>query len=144
MDTTLAAPDNALPRRPLRSAGAVLGGFVTVFVLSSVTDAVLHATGVYPPAGRTMSAGLFVLAIAYRTVFTVLGGFLTARLAPARPVRHAVVLGMVGTLAALVGVLAFWNRGPEFGPHWYPIALVVLALPSTWLGGQLRAGAAGR
>jgi len=26
----------------------------------------------------------------------------------------------------------------EFGPRWYPVALVVLAMPQSWLGGQLR------
>jgi hypothetical protein len=31
-----------------------------------------------------------------------------------------------------------WNRVAEFGPRWYPIALVVLAMPQSWLGGQLR------
>ena len=36
---------------------------------------------------------------------------------------------------ALVGAVATWNAG--LGPHWYPIALVVLALPQAWLGGKL-------
>jgi hypothetical protein len=33
-----------------------------------------------------------------------------------------------------------WNSGPEFGPKWYPLALVVVALPCAWLGGRLRQG----
>jgi len=36
---------------------------------------------------------------------------------------------------AAVGAAVTWNKGPEFGPHWYPIALIVLALPCAWLGG---------
>jgi hypothetical protein len=28
--------------------------------------------------------------------------------------------------------------GPAFGPHWYPLALVALAMPQSWLGGKLR------
>jgi hypothetical protein len=24
--------------------------------------------------------------------------------------------------------------GPEFGPHWYPVSLIVTALPCAWLG----------
>ncbi len=30
-----------------------------------------------------------------------------------------------------------WDRGPEFGPHWYPLALVATALPCAWAGGLL-------
>jgi hypothetical protein len=145
MDTTFAptAPATTSHAR-LRSVGAVVGGFVSVFVLSTAADAVLHATGVYPPAGTVMSGALFGLALAYRTLFTVLGGAITARLAPSRPVRHGVILGAIGTLAALAGVIGTWNRGVEFGPKWYPIALVVLAVPSTWLGARLARRQGGR
>jgi hypothetical protein len=73
------------------------------------------------------------LALAYRTVFGVAGGWITGKLAPGRPIAHAVVLGVVGGCAALAGVIAMWG----VGQHWYPIALVVLALPECWLGGRL-------
>ena len=36
-------------KNTLKSIGAVLAGFVAVFVLSLGTDVVLHATGVFPP-----------------------------------------------------------------------------------------------
>lgn len=63
---------------------------------------------------------------------------LTALLAPTRPMRHALAGGVLGVLANLAGLIATWNAGPQFGPHWYPIALTVLALPSAWAGGFLR------
>ena len=87
-----------------------------------------------------MSNGLFVWATVYRVAFTVIGGFITARLAPRKPMRHVLVLGALGIVAASAGVLATWNRGPEFGPKWYPIALVVTALPCVWAGGVLQHG----
>lgn len=37
-----------------RSALAVVAGFVAIVVLSVGTDAVMHATGVFPPPGRPM------------------------------------------------------------------------------------------
>ena len=40
-----------------------------------------------------------------------------------------------GAALALVAVIVTWNRG--LGPHWYPAALVVLALPQSWLGARL-------
>ena len=38
---------------------------------------------------------------------------------------------------ATAGAIATWNAGPAFGPHWYPLALIALALPQTWLGAKL-------
>jgi hypothetical protein len=51
--------------------------------------------------------------------------------------QHALILGAVGVVLSLIGLLATWNKGPEFGPKWYPLALVVLALPCAWIGGRL-------
>jgi hypothetical protein len=51
---------------------------------------------------------------------------------------HALILGAIGVAASLAGVVMAWNRVAEFGPRWYPVALVVLAMPQSWLGGQLR------
>ncbi len=44
----------------------------------------------------------------------------------------------MGLAVSIVGAVATWNRGPAFGPHWYPLALVVLAIPQAWAGGRLR------
>jgi hypothetical protein len=37
-----------------------------------------------------------------------------------------------------VGAVVTWNKGPVFGPHWYPVALIMLAMPTAWAGGRLR------
>jgi hypothetical protein len=132
------------PGRPraLRRVGALFAGLLVVIVLSTGADAVLHAAGVYPPPGRRMSDALFLLATAYRLAFAALGSFVAARLAPARPLWHALALGAVGTVLALAGLAATWNAGPELGPRWYPVALVLTALPCGWLGGRLAEAAA--
>src|SRR3989441_8243345 len=92
-------PPPAPPRRRWRSVGAVVAGFVAVFALSVGTDQVLHVLRVYPPWGEPMAGVLFVVATAYRIVYTVLGGYITARLAPHAPARHALILGLVGLVA---------------------------------------------
>jgi hypothetical protein len=125
------------PRSVWRSVGAVLAGLIAIIILSVGTDMALRAIGLFPPLGQLMSGGLFLLATAYRTAYGILGGYLTARLAPNRAVTHAVALGVVGAVVGLAGALSTWNNGPEFGPHWYPLLLVVLAIPSSWLGGKL-------
>jgi hypothetical protein len=130
--------------RALRRVGALFAGLLAVVVLSTGTDAVLHATGVYPPAGQPMSSALFLLATAYRLAFGTLGSFVAARLAPVRPMWHALALGSLGTVLALAGLAATWNAVPALGPRWYPIALVVTALPCGWLGGRLAEATAGR
>jgi len=119
-----------------RSAGAVAAGFVAIVVLSLGTDQVLHMLQVYPPWGQPMSGGLFGLATAYRVVYTIAGGYLTARLAPHAPVRHAVILGLIGILPGIGGVMVAFSK-PELGPLWYPIVLLVTGLPCVWLGGVL-------
>jgi sulfite exporter TauE/SafE len=130
--------DTRPPRSILRSIGAVVAGFVVVFVLSLGTDVIMHATGIYPPWFQPMSDSLFVLATAYRLVYGVIGGYVTARLAPASPMKHALVLGAIGTLMATIGAIGTWNAGPELGPKWYLIVLIVTAIPCSWLGGKLR------
>jgi hypothetical protein len=124
-------------RSVLRSIGALLAGFVVVVILSLGTDLVLHASGIFPPWGQPMSDALFLLATIYRTIYGVAGGYITARLAPNRRMMHALIGGCIGLVLSTVGAVATWNKGPEFGSHWYPVALVVLAMPTAWLGGKL-------
>jgi peptidoglycan/LPS O-acetylase OafA/YrhL len=126
------------PLRVLRRIGAVLAGFLVIAVLDVGIDAVLHATGVYPPWFQPMSTPLWLLAIAYRTIDGITGGYIVARLAPDRPVGHALALGVIGIALSAAAAVGTWNKGPEFGPKWYPLALVAIALPCAWLGGRLR------
>jgi len=123
--------------KALRSVGAVLGGLVVIFALSTGTDEVLHAAGSLS-RGPLPMAGAEVLILgllAYRLIYSVAGCYLTARLAPSRPRLHAMVLGGIGVLFSTMG--AIMNARLQLGPGWYPWALVVLALPCAWLGGKL-------
>jgi len=127
-----------------RSASAIAAGFVLTALLSLATDVVMHATRVFPPWGEPMADGLFVWATVYRVAYTVLGGYVTAALAPRRPMSHVMALGIIGMVAATVGLVATWNAGPALGPGWYPVLLVVTALPCVWAGGMLHARYRGR
>ena len=93
-----------------RSVGAVAAGFLCTALLSVGTDAFLHARGIFPPTGQAMSDGLFVLAAAYRLVFTVLGGYMTAGLAPRRPMTHVVILGKQVVIVQLRHAIDFGLR----------------------------------
>jgi hypothetical protein len=136
--TRLDAPSSTpTPRRRLlRSTAAVIAGLFVVAVTSTVTDEVFRALHVFPPRDQLMyGSGLFLLALAYRTLYSILGCYLAARLAPSAPMRHALILGVIGLVLSVVGVIVNIQR--HLGPNWYPIALVVTALPCAWLGGVL-------
>ncbi|MFN7919497.1 MAG: hypothetical protein U0Q16_05335 [Bryobacteraceae bacterium] len=120
-----------------RSAWALFAGFLLVVVLSLGTDQALHMLGIYPPWSERMSDAMFAVATAYRLVYGIAGSYLTARLAPSRPMAHALVGAAIGTLLATAGAAATWDRGPEFGPHWYPVTLIVTGLPCAWVGATL-------
>ena len=111
---------------------AVLAGIVAGIVLTIGTDIVFHAIGVFPPLGQWTPSGPLALATVYRAIYSVAAGYITARLAPNRPLGHALVGGVVALVVSIAGAVATWNRG--LGPHWYPVALVVLAMPTAWLG----------
>jgi hypothetical protein len=123
----------------LRSIFAVLAGLLTIVVLSNGTDTILEATGVFPPVAVQMKQGfttlwMVLLALLYRLIYTVAGGYVTAALSPNRPMRHVLILGGIGLVAGILGAIAAWN----IAPAWYSIALIILALPCVWLGAQLR------
>jgi hypothetical protein len=129
-------------RRLSQSAGAVFLGFVVVVLLSLGTDHVLHVLGVYPPWGEAMHAPrLNLLALSYRCVYAVIGSYLAARFAPRHPMRHALILGSIGFVLSLLGAIAAVSA--DLGPAWYPVALVLTALPCAWLGGVLHRAAHG-
>jgi hypothetical protein len=114
----------------------VLAGFVVVFVLSLGTDEVLHLLEVYPPWSQPMfDPGLNLLALAYRLVYDTFGSYLTARLAPYAPMRHALIGGVLGLVFSIMGVVAAMQL--KMGPAWYPIGLALSTMPTAWLGGAL-------
>lgn len=49
--------------------------------------------------------------------------------------KWSLILGVVGTLLGLLGIAMTYGKG--MGPDWYPVALAVLAVPQSWLGGYL-------
>lgn len=124
------------PRRIGRSILAVLMGIVAGVAVTLATDFVLHAIHLFPPWDQRVPDGLLALATAYRTVYSVGASYLTARLAPYSPMKHALVGGLIGFIVSLAGAIATWNGGPQFQSHWYPVALTLLAIPCAWVGGM--------
>ena len=113
---------------------SVVAGVVAIGMLSSATDILLDATGVYP-SGPLFDTGLLLMATAYRIVFSIVASGLVARLAPDYSMRHALAFGGVGVVLSTLGVVA--NAQMHLGAEWYPLLLVAVALPCAWSGGKL-------
>jgi hypothetical protein len=121
----------------LKGIGAVLAGLVFTVITHAGTDLVLEKLGIFtPPEQGFHTTWMVVMATIYRSVFTTAGGYLTAALAPNRPMLYAVILGLIGVAASTAGAIIMIPL--HLGPAWYPIALIILAVPCTWLGGKLR------
>ncbi len=122
----------------IAGALAVVAGFATTAITSTAADAVMHAAHIFPDSPQLMSGALFALASAYRAAFTVLGGYVTGRLAPDRPMRHAAILAGIGLLAGIASVVAYYAIGEgKLGPAWYAFSIPVQAIPCVMLGGWL-------
>ncbi len=83
------------------------------------------------------SQGLFVtwqiiLVLLYRGIYIVFTGFLVSKLAPHRPMMHALILACIGVVLTLLA-----TTDPEIArkaPLWFPYTLAAITLPCTWLG----------
>jgi hypothetical protein len=118
-----------------KSIWAVVAGVLFIVIVTTLVDILLHLVDVFPPMGQPLDDRLSLIALSYRIPITIAGAYLTAKLAPANPMKHAMILGVVGTLLGGLGVVATMGKG--MGPAWYPISLAVLAIPQCWLGGVL-------
>lgn len=121
----------------LKSIGAVLAGFVTVAALSIGADMALGALGIFPPVTRPelYDSWMLLVALAYTAAFSFLGGYVTARLAPSRPLRHVLLLASLGLVGGIAGAYSSW----QIMPHWYCVASIMAAPLAAWLGGQRHA-----
>jgi putative membrane protein (TIGR04086 family) len=116
--------------RVLRSAAVILAGYV-VFVVSAV--ALFQLSGRNPHAAQPP---WFVAAsAAYGAGFAALGGWLAARLAPARPLPHGVAVGLILAAGATVSLLT----SPSADATWSQWTALTLMAPAALLGGHLAA-----
>jgi len=119
-----------------KSIGAVVAGLVAIIALSLGADILLGALGIFPgitDVTTPHAPWMLVIALVYRSIFTVIGGYITARLAPQNPMRHVyVVMGIVLVLT-IFGAIAGWSLGNQ----WYSILLVLTGPLFILLGGKL-------
>lgn len=122
-----------MKNQALKSTWAVVAGFIVVVILSTATDFALEKIKLMKQPFDKNPSWFIVLVILYRCLFGIIGSYITARLAPARPMRLAMIGGVIGFIISIVGVIVMWNTPP----HWYGISIVLTALPCAWLGAKI-------
>ena len=118
-----------------KSIRAVAIGFLFIGGLSFAADAVVRKF--VPNAfigGRTDSIPVLILTIVYVAMFSIVGSFTTAHLAPREPMKHAVFLGVLGLIFSAIGAVLVWGNAPV----WYHVVSLALVIPYAWIGGRLR------
>ena len=109
-----------------RSVFAVIAGYL-VFGLSAVL--LFQVAGVDPHAEARLIFKVF--SIVYGVVFALGAGWLAARLAPRRPLRHA------ATVAGLVAAAATVSFVGMSGAKWSQVSALVLMTPAVLVGGRI-------
>jgi len=119
----------------VRSTGAVVLGFVFIALLSFGSDILLRVTfpdDVNVPI-RIVSVRVLWLSLITAAVYATVGCYLTARLAPSRPMGHALLLGVIVLIFTQINATVLWM----LAPMWYKLASLVLVMPCAWAGGWL-------
>ena len=119
-----------------RSVVAVVVGFLVIGMLAIGTDAIVKAAvpGVFGQDDRVDSVPWLLIIQLYVFVYAAFGCWLAARMAPNRPMRHALILGVLGLAFNIAGTIALWDRMPA----WYHILALALVMPAAWVGGRIR------
>jgi hypothetical protein len=117
-----------------RVIGAVLAGYAAIGALIVVTDWIF---GFFIPelrSSREPPGYYFAASIMTDSIYSVIGGYLCAKVARTA-VRNATLGLMVfGELMGVVSTVMLWYTVP----HPYSFALLVLYPPLVWLGSWLR------
>ncbi len=117
-----------------KSIGAILGGFIAGTLLTVAADFTMQSLGLLDMERfKSASPGIVLIVTIYRFVFSIAGCFIVASLAPANPMRHAMILGWIGLGLSLTGSVFMWDQAAA----WYNMAVILMAIPSAWIGGKL-------
>jgi hypothetical protein len=119
-----------------RSIVAVVVGYLLIGMLSFGADVVMHnlRPEVYLDGGRLEHVPTLLVVMVYVAVFAILGCYVTARLAPRNPMKHALILGALG----VVTQVAMWSIAWNTVPAWFHIVSLALVMPYAWIGGRIR------
>ena len=117
-----------------RSILALLAGFIAEPLLVVAADFLYSRINpqAFTPEGAVFGVAAAVVLI-YVQIINAISGWITGVIAPKKPVTHALILGAIGFVLCIIVSARRWG----LEPHWYLLGGIVLAIPSTVLGGYL-------
>ena len=126
----------------IRSVLAVVAGFLVIGALAFGTGKLMQSMspGQFDAAGNPTTFPMMIVQLLYVGVYATFGCWLAARLAPTRPMRHALALGVLGLLLNIPSAYAFRDSLPA----WYLATGVLTTMLWAWLGGRIAESQAGR
>ena len=120
----------------LRSVLAIAGGYlVMVAVVGLCTFGLMLLTPSWFPGAGTPAGPYLAVNIVYSVIAALTGGYVAARIAPQRPVKHAVLLAVFALVTSIVSAVLQGDRLPR----WYQVLLAVCMPMVIVLGGWARA-----
>lgn len=121
-------------KKILKSTGAIIIGLIAGASLSILSDYIMAAAGLMNMERfKDTPSHIVLIVILYRFLFNTAGCYLTAKLSPFKPMLHALAVGVIGLLLSLIGMVFMWEQATPF----YNIAIMLISLPTAWIGGKL-------
>lgn len=120
-----------------RSILAIVGGFVLAGALNVGTNTVLSRVVpemVPPPGTPNTNTEALVVICAYVALYGILGCYVTARLAPSRPLLHTLIVGGLALAMSIPATIAVWNGTPA----WFNVYNLLAVMPYAYIGGRIR------
>lgn len=121
--------------KALRSVLAVVAGFVVIGILAFGTGKLVQSMSPaqFDAAGNPTTMPMMLLQLAYVGVYATFGCWLAGRLAPSRPMAHALVVGVLGLALNVPSAMALRDTHPM----WYLVVGIATTMLWAWLGGRL-------
>jgi hypothetical protein len=120
----------------MRSVLAVLTGTVTIGVLAVAGDAAMRRLepGAFDANGFSDNVPVLLVAVLYTTVFSAVGGWITAAASKRKDLRDVFILaGLQFVMTAAANVMLFDRR-----ILWFYVLGLVLTVPAIVAGGRVR------
>ena len=120
----------------VRSIVAIAAGFFLIPLLNFATLAILArvAPETFPAGAPVTSTAGLILTCAYVAIYGIGGCYLTARLAPSRPMLHALIVGVLGLAISIPVALQNWADAPA----WFNVYNLLAVMPYAYIGGRIR------
>ncbi len=119
----------------VRSVVSIAAGFFAVMVLGAAADVVLGQVlpNAFDAQGHARAESTLFIKLAYETVFALLAGYITARIAVRKPFAHVLIMAAIVVAGRAFIALATW----DVVPLWFNLGVLVLILPAALLGAKL-------